>query len=468
MSKKSELIKNTIILTVGKICTQFVSFLLLPLYTALLEPGQYGAVDLFNTYCTLLLPIFNWQFDNGLFRFLLDARDDKNYQKSILTTVMNTNFFQSMLYILFYILMRNYITLTYKMYLALDVLFSIFLCSLLQFARGIGSTAKYTVASFISATSMVVMNVVLIVFCHMGAEGMFISSVLSKFITIIYLAISLRVDRYYIWYHFSKKVFKEIFVYSVPLIPNQLSWWVVGASDRMIISHILGIAANGVYSVANKFSGLFITFYNIFNLSWTESVSLHINDLDGEDFLKDTINSMFKLFSSACFGLISIMPFLFPIMVNQQYELAYQQIPILMIAVLFQVLVGLYSVIYVALKKSGEIARTSFYAAAINLVINILFIKSWGLFAASFSTFTAYLVMGIYRYFHVKQYVNIPIQKRCVVWTMAIGCVSVVSYYSGNIVVNTVGLAVVCIYSVVVNWSFLRFIFKMVRNFRHN
>ena len=127
MSKKSELIKNTIILTVGKICTQLVSFLLLPLYTALLEPGQYGAVDLFNTYCTLSLPIFNWQFDNGLFRFLLDARDDNNYQKSIFTTVMNANFFQSLLYILFYILMRNYITLTYKMYLALDILFSIFL-----------------------------------------------------------------------------------------------------------------------------------------------------------------------------------------------------------------------------------------------------------------------------------------------------------------------------------------------------
>lgn len=47
-----------------------------------------------------------------------------------------------------------------------------------------------------------------------------------------------------------------------------------------------------------------------------------------------------------------VMPFVFPVMVNQQYGNAYYQIPILLIAVIFQILVGLYSAIYIALKKS--------------------------------------------------------------------------------------------------------------------
>ena len=33
MSRKTELAKNTAILTVGKLCTQCISFFLLPLYT---------------------------------------------------------------------------------------------------------------------------------------------------------------------------------------------------------------------------------------------------------------------------------------------------------------------------------------------------------------------------------------------------------------------------------------------------
>ena len=74
MSRKTELAKNTAILTVGKLCTQCISFFLLPLYTAILSTEEYGTFDLLVTYSTLLLPLVNWQLDQGLFRFMLDYR----------------------------------------------------------------------------------------------------------------------------------------------------------------------------------------------------------------------------------------------------------------------------------------------------------------------------------------------------------------------------------------------------------
>ena len=95
MNRQKELAKNTIILTVGKICTQFVSFLLLPLYTSLLAPEEYGIVDLVNTYIVLLTPIFNWQFENGLFRFLLDYRNDeykKKYTRPMIAATTRTRY----------------------------------------------------------------------------------------------------------------------------------------------------------------------------------------------------------------------------------------------------------------------------------------------------------------------------------------------------------------------------------------
>ena len=69
-----------------------------------------------------------------------------------------------------------------------------------------------------------------------------------------------------------------MYKYSIPLIPNQLSWWIVSTSDRLIISYLLSVAQNGVYAVANKFSSMCITVFNIFNLTWTESASMHIKD----------------------------------------------------------------------------------------------------------------------------------------------------------------------------------------------
>ena len=76
LGRRSELAKKTVILAIGKICTQCISFLLLPLYTAVLETSEYGTFDLLMTYSALLLPIVNWQFDQGIFRFMLDLRSD--------------------------------------------------------------------------------------------------------------------------------------------------------------------------------------------------------------------------------------------------------------------------------------------------------------------------------------------------------------------------------------------------------
>ena len=87
MDKNKELAKNTVIITIGKICTQFISFFLLPLYTAYLETGDLGTVDLLNTYISLLVPIVTLQLENDVFRFLIDARDDEEAKTRIITSV---------------------------------------------------------------------------------------------------------------------------------------------------------------------------------------------------------------------------------------------------------------------------------------------------------------------------------------------------------------------------------------------
>ena len=78
MNKNKELVKNTAIISIGKICTQFLSFLLLPLYTSLLTTKDYGTVDLITTYQQLLGYIVFFQIEQAVFRFLIDVRNDKD------------------------------------------------------------------------------------------------------------------------------------------------------------------------------------------------------------------------------------------------------------------------------------------------------------------------------------------------------------------------------------------------------
>lgn len=45
MSEQKRLLKNTGIIAIGNLSTKLISFLLLPLYTAILSASEYGTVD---------------------------------------------------------------------------------------------------------------------------------------------------------------------------------------------------------------------------------------------------------------------------------------------------------------------------------------------------------------------------------------------------------------------------------------
>ena len=82
MNQKKQLLVNTIIIAIGKLSTQVVSFLLLPLYTSKLSPAEYGTYDFLVTLSTFLLPIITLLMEESMFRFLIDA-DDLKSKKSI-------------------------------------------------------------------------------------------------------------------------------------------------------------------------------------------------------------------------------------------------------------------------------------------------------------------------------------------------------------------------------------------------
>lgn len=456
MSRQKDLAKNTAILTVGKICTQCISFFLLPLYTAILSAEDYGTFDLFVTYATLLLPLINWQLDQGLFRFMLDYRGNKDEQKKLFSTLLLSSTAQNIIYVILFICIEPFLKIENAYFLLLYVVLQVYNALFLQFVRGLGYSIKYTIASFISASATTVLNVIALVFLRMGLQGLFVSTLTAQLLTLIYLVVSSRS-----WEYFSLKnarigTFKKVGTYSIPLIPNNLAWWVVNASDRTIISHVLGTAANGIYSVANKFPNVFINFYNILNLSWTETVSLHYNDEDRDEFLTDTMTSLVKLFVAACLGIVACMPFVFPIMVNAKYNAAYNQILILMYAMLFRVLVGLYSCVYVAQKNAKKIAYTSISAAIINITVDLILINKIQVFAASLSTLVAFLSMFIVRYIDVNKTVHMRIKKPIAVGSVLLSVMLIGTYYCNNKVVQFVALCITAIYAVVTNMDLLK------------
>lgn len=463
MSKGKDLAKNTAIVSIGKICTQLITFFLLPVYTAVLSNEEYGVVDLLNTLTSLLLPIATLQIEQGIFRYLLDCRENKEKQTTLITTVSKFILVQSAICILIFLCASPFIHNEYKYFLMANLLMGILSSISLQICRGLGDNKTYAVGSFITGALTVILNVIFIVAFKWGAYGMLIATAISNLLCAIYVFVKKKIYKYIDIKQNDEKLLKDIVKYSVPLIPNMISWWIVSASDRTIISAVIGVAQNGIYSAANKFSGIFSTLYSVFNLTWTESASININSEDRDEFFSKIFDFIVRFFGSLCLGTIAVMPFVFGILVNEKFAESYYQIPILILGSVFNTLVSFLGSVYVAKKLTKEIAKTSIIAAIINIVVNIALINQIGLYAASISTVIAYFAMFIYRWIDVKKYVSIKTNKTLIAVLSVSFLVAIITYYLKMKIISIVLLLAVIIIAIYINKDSAKYLTEIVK-----
>jgi O-antigen/teichoic acid export membrane protein len=446
MSKKKDLVKSTLILTVGKSASQVISFLLLPLYTAFLSPKDFGIVDLIVTYITLLVPVITIQLEMVAFRFLVDARDDEIEKERVISNILHMDILATILIALFYLLVSHLLHIDYLSLVVLNIIVTVFSNLFLQIARGFGDNKRYAIASIVIGFITLITAVLFVAVLHLGVTGVLLSITLSSVVSAIYLFVSLRLYSYINFKNHDMALKKNLMRYSLPLVPNGISWWVINVSDRTIVSIFVGLASNGIYAVANKFSSIFTSIFSIFSLSWTESASMHINDDDRDEFFSDTASSVVEVFGSLGLLLIAFMPFVFPLIIDKKYNEALLYIPILTLAAFFYAIVGIYSAVYVAKKMTKQVATTSIFAAIINIVLNLLFVKSFGIWAAAISTAIAYGVMAIYRHYDMKKYVNLQYKSGLLLKIAAAYILAIAFYYwnteLGNIINAIIAMTV--------------------------
>ena len=445
MDKNKGFVKNTLILFIGKFSTQIVSFLLLPLFTFKFSATDYGYIDLIQTYVSLFAPVLLLQLDSAIFRFLIDARKEEKEKIKLIST--SSIFVVSILFfiILIGIILNTIIIIKFFKLIILNICVLILNLYIMSIARGNGNNKSYSISSCISSFVNLLLNLLLIlVFCY-DVRAILISSIISNIVSILYLVIKENILSEIKLKYYDKSLCKKLLKYSIPMIPNVLSWWLVGLSDRTIIVKMLSMEANGIYSVSCKFSNLLNSVFSIFNMSWQETASIHINDKDVECFFSYIINNILILFIILSCCIIGILPIIYTSIIGKEYIEAYNYVPILIIGNLFNVLVGLFGGVYVAKKMTNKVAITTIYSAIINILFNVLLIKKIGLLAACLSTVMAYFIMSIYRYFDIKKYIEIKLRFKEIFKYVCCFLSLLIPYYTSKGIISLLLTIVICI-----------------------
>lgn len=181
-TREKKLIKNTIIIAIGKMSTQIISFLLLPLYTSILATEEYGVYDLIVAIATFIIPLITILMEDSMFRFLIDCKDDKEKKKAITQTTIYV-VISSVIFLLIAMIIGNIVKIKY---LSLGIVY-IITCVITylrnSLLRGMGKIGYYTGINFITSIIDIILKVIFIAVLRYGVYGLILSSVFANIVT---------------------------------------------------------------------------------------------------------------------------------------------------------------------------------------------------------------------------------------------------------------------------------------------
>lgn len=463
-SRSRDLLKNTGIIGFGTMCTKALSFLLLPLYTALLSTSDYGVLDLVTTIGGLFVPIVGLQLSQAIFRYAAEVRSDKAAVSAVITTAYIESLILVAGYVAVFVVVIPFVTLPYKWTLLPLVVLNIALQLALYSARGIGDNVTFALGSFVSASVTLVLNVVLLTVFSLGLKGMLAAYCIGPFIGTAVIVV-----RDKLWGYFKPGLCtfdeaKKLTRYAFPLMPNEISWWALQSADRVVISAALGTAANGLISVANKFSFIYSTVFSVFNASWTEQVILHYRDEDGEEFIRRTVDSAVRFFSALFLVVLAALPFIWPIMVDASYNDAYGMVPLYMIAVYANLFTGLVSPIYLVNDESRKVLEATLISAVVSVVTLIALLGLIGVYAAPVSTIVGYGLVAAMRVIDVqRRHMRVGLNAKVLMATAFFAALTTLSYFWGGIAANCTCLVLCMAFSAVINRDAIASLFRKLK-----
>lgn len=408
MNRNVELIKNTLILSIGTFVPKLMTLITLPILTACLNTTEYGNYDLILSLASLLIPVLTLQIQQAVFRHLISSKTIKNQKIYITVSLL----FVVMSFLIFCPIIYLCLGLA-KVESVLRVLICIMLSTegiyylIGQIVRGIGKNLKYSFSVIVYSICNMISIVVLVWIMRMGLIGVIISLSIGYTMSCVYMLVVGDILKYFDIHCISFDYLKELLNFSVPIVPSSISLWIVNLSDRLVVTAFLGAGVNGLYSVANKVPQLYSTAYNIFNLAWTETASRAHDEENPVEYYSTLFKTLYDFLIGIMLILIAVTPLVFKILVNQQFEEAYAQVPILYFGVFFNSIVQFYAGIYIAYKRTKQVGISSAVGAVINLVVNLMFVKTIGLYAASISTAVSYLAIVLFRAYDLNKVIRI-------------------------------------------------------------
>ncbi len=333
LTKYKKLITDTLIFALGNLGSKVILFFMVPLYTNYLSKEEYGTSDLVFTVAQLCVPFVSLVIFDAVLRFGLAEKANK---KNVLKTSFVVVLIGSLATIIITPAFVLYEPLSeWRWYLCLYVILTILGNVELNYLKLIDKNKAFATISILHTLVLAISNVVLLVYFHEGIRGYLVSTILGSTTTVILAMIAGRIVPALKEGRVDRKLLKEMIRFSAPLILNNISWWIIQSSDKIMIEAMVGVATLGLYTAATKIPSLINVIISIFSQSWGISSIREFESSNDKNFYSEVFvsYSVIGFGAAVCINAV-VKPFM-SIYVSDTFTESWRYVPLLLVSASF-------------------------------------------------------------------------------------------------------------------------------------
>ena len=376
---------------IGNLFNKGIAFLTVPVFTRILSTADYGIVTTYNSWISIIAMVAGFALHMGVRMAFVDYEEKINdFMSSIILFTLASSFGIVVMVVSVTIFLNININL---LLIVLCLLQGIFSAVVEDYTNYLMMQYRYRFR-----TALMILPNLLSIFVSIFAI-MFVlktdlylgrivpTAVINIFFGIIIVVLVLTHGKIRINWQYVKYGLKI----SAPLIVHGIALNILSQSDRTMITWLADASQTGIYSLIYNFSMIATVITTALEGVWVpwftnKMVKREISDINV--LAKDYVNLM--TYAMVC--LILVAPEVVKILASRNY---WEGIVIIPPVVLSNYIIFMYT-LYVNIehfyKRTVYISINTLTAAAINIILNFIFIPHYGYIAAAYTTIAAYVV----------------------------------------------------------------------------
>lgn len=418
MAGIKSLAKDTAIYGLSSIIGRFLNWCLVPLYTTMFLPAEYGVVSYIYSIVALALIILTYGMETGFFRFANHERYDdpmEVYSTSLISLSVSSTVFIALVAIFIGPIseaMHSAGHRSYVMMMAIAVALDAFTCLPFSYLRYRKRPMRFAALRLINIGVNIGLNLFFILICpwlwtqapgwiswfydpDFGIGYIFLANLVSSAVNMLLLIPELRSFPY----RFNPALWREMIAYSAPLLVLGLA----GIMNQTLYSILFpllfpdkaeAMGQLGIYSANLKIAIVMVMFIQAFRFAYEPFIFAKAKDR-GEDKLQSYRDAMkyFVIFSMIIFLAVMFYIDILRYFISPSYFSGLKVVPIVMVAEFFFGIFFNLSLWYKLTDKTAYGMWFSLLGLAITVALNVLLVPRYGYIGCAWASFACYGTM---------------------------------------------------------------------------